>query len=264
MANVKVLVLRTAGINCEEEVMHCWQLAGASPELITLDDMLNDATVLAGIDIVTLPGGFSYGDDLGGGVIFAERLVRDFSAPLRDHVERGGGIFGICNGFQILVRAGLLPGGDVGVDQVTVTHNDSNHFEARWVKLQCEAQHCPFLRDETFIELPIEHAEGKVIAVDKATVDGLHEKGHIALRYVDADGNHDRFPANPNGSIGGIAGLCDETGRIFGLMPHPDRHFHHQHHPAWTSRIQSNPSNAVAPDGLRIFKNAVAYWSARG
>ena len=265
MSTVRVLVLRTAGINCEEEVMHCWETAGGSPTLLPLDDLLSSPATLDSFDIVTLPGGFSYGDDLGAGVIFAERMSRELAGPLQSFVAGGGGILGICNGFQILVKAGLLPGGTVGPGSVTVTHNDSNRFEARWVRLRCVSETCPFLRPGEVLELPVEHAEGKVIARDRATVAALCACGHIALRYEGEEGDVKRFPANPNGSVDGIAGLCDATGRVLGMMPHPDRHFALSHHPSWTSRVlRGETVGEHEPDGLRVFSNAVAFWSMRG
>ncbi len=293
MANLPVLVLRAAGINCDEEVMHCWRLAGATPTLAHINVLAENPSMLDDFQIITIPGGFSYGDDIAAGTILAQRIQHDLTEPMRRLVARGGGIFGICNGFQVLVKTGLLPGGDVARDQVTITYNDSARFEARWVKLELCTDRCPFLTPigenqspaagtprrafdfsprgpsspteptpscvdgvtRTCLELPVEHAEGKVVTASDMTVKQLEDRGQIALRYVDADGRYDRYPANPNGSVAGIAGLCDPTGRIFGLMPHPDRHFDHTNHPQWTRREPTGP-----PDGLTVFKNAVDYW----
>ncbi len=257
MSDLRVLVLRAAGINCDEEVMHCWQLAGATPTLMHVNELAKTPSVIDDFTIVTIPGGFSYGDDLGAGVILARRLMQDVAKPLRQLVERGGGILGICNGFQVLVKMGLLPGQDFGHDQVTVTYNNSSKFEARWVKLKVCTDNCPFLnsKDNALLELPIEHAEGKVVTTNKEVVAKLEKAGQIAVRYIDSDGRTDTYPANPNGSTSGIAGLCDTTGRVFGLMPHPDRHFDNAHHPQWTKR-----DSAITPDGLTIFNNAVRFW----
>ncbi|MBN4058924.1 phosphoribosylformylglycinamidine synthase I [bacterium AH-315-J04] len=274
MSDLRVLVLRAAGINCDEEVMHCWQLAGATPTLMHVNELAKTPSVIDDFTIVTIPGGFSYGDDLGAGVILARRLMQDVALPLRQLVERGGGILGICNGFQVLVKMGLLPGQDFGNDQVTVTYNNSSKFEARWVKLKVCTDICPFLnpnraegfsprgleivndsRNDAFLELPIEHAEGKVVTANEEVVAKLEKAGQIAVRYIDNEGRTDTYPANPNGSTSGIAGLCDATGRVFGLMPHPDRHFDNAHHPQWTKR-----DPAITPDGLTIFNNAVRFW----
>lgn len=267
MNEVRVLVLRAAGINCDEETMHCWRLAGATPMLMHINALCESPSQLAEFSIVTIPGGFSYGDDIGAGTILAQRILQTLADPLRDFVQRGGGILGICNGFQVLVKMGLLPGGSFGRDQVTVTYNDSARFEARWVRLEVATDRCPFLKPldvvaasistkrKNLLELPVEHAEGKVVTASEAVARNLLETGHVALRYVDAAGNHDQYPANPNGSVLGIAGLCDETGRIFGLMPHPDRHFDRTQHPTWTRRKE-----VVQPDGLRVFLNAIEHW----
>ena len=287
MSDVRVLVLRAAGINCDEETMHCWRLAGASPTLMHINGLVESPSMLGEYSIVTIPGGFSYGDDLGAGTILAQRILQTVCDPLREFVDRGGGVLGICNGFQVLVKMGLLPGGDFGRDQVTVTYNDSARFEARWVRLEVATDLCPFLPQQSrdregagnaevqnskfkvrrdgpadldirssILELPVEHAEGKVVTASDTIARRLLESGQVALRYVDAEGNHDQYPANPNGSVLGIAGLCDPTGRIFGLMPHPDRHFDHTQHPTWTRRQAVDK-----PDGLTIFANAVTHWS---
>lgn len=255
MAGVRVIVIRAAGINCDEEVMHCWRLAGASPELVHINRLAETPALLDDARIVTIPGGFSYGDDIAAGQILAQRMMHGLAGPLRDLVERGGGILGICNGFQVLVKMGLLPGGDAARDQVTVTYNDSAKFEARWVRLEVCTDRCPFVTPGTTLEMPIEHAEGKVVTADAGVAERLHAAGQLALRYVDGDGRFDVYPANPNGSVAGIAGLCDPTGRIFGLMPHPDRHFDHTHHPQWTRRTCEG-----TPDGLGVFENAVKHW----
>ncbi len=255
MAKIRVIVIRAAGINCDEEVVYGWQLAGAEATLVHINALADRPSMLDDVQIVTIPGGFCYGDDIAAGVILAQRILLELAEPMQRLVERGGGLLGICNGFQVLVKAGLLPGGDAGRDQVTVTYNDSAKFEARWVRLKVCTDHCPFLTGETEIELPVEHAEGKVVTAGDAVTARLERAGQIAVRYVDVDGDCDRYPANPNGSVSGIAGLCDPTGRVFGMMPHPDRHLAHTHHPLWTRRNPQGP-----PDGLRIFQNAVAHW----
>lgn len=294
---VPVLVLRAAGINCDEEIVHAWKLAGAEPTLLHLSELVADPGVLDRFSIVTIPGGFSYGDDIAAGKILAERITLGLADRLSRFVERGGGVLGVCNGFQVLVKMGLLPGGEFGRDQVTLSNNDSAKFEARWVRLEVATDKCPYLtrgggtkgrRDEggntetsksrnvemkrdreagvnpqstipqslIHLELPVEHAEGKVVVASADVAGRLLLAGQVALRYVDAEGDYDTYPANPNGSALGIAGLCDPTGRVFGLMPHPDRFFEHTQHPQWTRRKPTGP-----PDGLTIFQNAVAYWS---
>lgn len=235
--------------------MHCWRLAGADADLVHVNQLAARPAMVDDYTIVTIPGGFSYGDDIAAGTILAQRILHDVAEPLKRLVERGGGILGICNGFQVLVKAGLLPGSRSGCEKITVTYNDSARFEARWVRLEVATDRCPFLRPGTFLELPVEHAEGKVVTADEDVIARLEKQKLIAVRYVDAEGNCDRYPANPNGSVAGIAGLCDPTGRIFGLMPHPDRHFLRTHHPLWTRHDRE-----YTPDGLTVFQNAVAHW----
>ncbi len=339
MGEVPVLVLRAAGINCDEETMHCWRIAGATPRLVHVNELADTPSMLDDHAIVTIPGGFSFGDDIGAGTILAHRINQSLADAFRAFVDRGGGVFGICNGFQVLVKMGLLPGGGFGRDSVTVTYNDSARFEARWVRLEVATDKCPFLtpmrrqgkgsnasgaasrtapapkvmpadprsggfgpsgsaslaiphpisssqsanvgtrtaryemhslpnaptldperagmiRDPQVLEMPVEHAEGKVITASDSVALDLLSRGQVALRYIDAEGNFDRYPANPNGSSFGIAGLCDPTGRVFGLMPHPDRHFDHTQHPQWTRRTRTG-----SPDGLTVFLNAVHYWN---
>jgi len=256
MSKIRVLVLRAAGINCDEEVCHAWQLAGATVVLAHVNAIAETPAQINDFQIVTIPGGFSYGDDIGAGTILAQRILYDLAEPLAELVGRGGGLLGVCNGFQALVKTGLLPGGDGRRRNVTVTFNDSAKFEARWVRMEVATDRCPFLRSGAILEMPVEHAEGRVITAGAAVTQELERNRQIALRYVDEAGRHDRYPANPNGSVAGIAGLCDATGRIFGLMPHPDRYFDHTQHPLWTSRTASGP-----PDGLTIFLNAVNYWA---
>lgn len=274
MPPVPVLVIRAAGINCDEETMHCWRRAGASPRLEHVNMVADKPAMLDEFALVTIPGGFSYGDDIAAGSILAQRFLFELADPLRRFVERGGGVLGICNGFQVLVKAGLLPGEPFGREDATVTYNESARFEARWVRLQVVLTRCPFLTRAvssvgdsipaspgepraSLIEMPIEHAEGRVVTSSDSVTRRLESEGRIALRYVDANGRHDRYPANPNGSTAGIAGLCDATGRVFGLMPHPDRHFDHAQHPQWTRRKPEGPA-----DGLSVFLSAVEHWRA--
>ncbi|MEK6676933.1 MAG: phosphoribosylformylglycinamidine synthase I [Planctomycetota bacterium] len=257
MGNVRVLVLRAAGINCEEEIVHGWCLAGAEATLLHVTKLAEKPALLNDYQILTIPGGFSYGDDIAAGTILAQRLTLELEDSIRQFVDRGGGVLGVCNGFQVLVKAGLLPGGKWDRDRVTITHNDSAKFEARWVRLRVCTARCAFLRNGEILEMPVEHGEGKVMTAGEGTAAALDSQGRIALRYVDANGWHGQYPANPNGSVDGIAGLCDATGRVFGLMPHPDRHLDHTQHPLWTRR-RLKPKEP--PDGLKVFIQAVEYW----
>jgi phosphoribosylformylglycinamidine synthase len=246
------IVLRAPGTNCDEETSAAWERAGASVETWHIGRLLESPGALDAFQIVTIPGGFSYGDDLGAGRIFATRIGTALDDAIRRLHDRGGLVLGICNGFQVLVRAGLLPGGHKPVP-ATLTFNDSGHFESRWVRLLPSPGLSPFLTDAEPFELPVAHGEGKFVLSDRSALAALEDSGQVVLRYVDADGKAtDAYPANPNGSEGAVAGLCDPTGRIFGLMPHPERHVDPLDHPRWTRR-----GPAAEGDGLRIFRNAV-------
>lgn len=245
----RAIVLRAPGTNCDEETVVAWQRAGADVETTHVDRVLDRPESLDAFQILTIPGGFSYGDDLGAGRILATRLKALDDALRRFH-DRGGLILGICNGFQVLVKAGLLP----GPFRATITHNDSGRFECRWVRLVATSPgRSPFLPDDQPIELPVAHGEGKFMAESPEALEALDASGQLALRYVDDAGQPtERYPANPNGAPRGVAGVIDATGRIFGLMPHPERFVEFIHHPRWT-RIEPRDEG----DGLRIFRGAV-------
>ena len=252
MPKPRSLVLRAPGTNCDEEAAFAWDRAGAEAETWHLGRLLESPGGLDSFQILTLPGGFSYGDDLGAGRILASRLGSVLGDALRRFLDRGGLVLGICNGFQVLVKAGLLPG-NPGFGPSTLTFNDSGHFESRWVRLIPTAGLSPFLADGEPIELPVAHGEGRFVVEDPAGLAELEAAGQVVLRYADSE-NHPTtsYPANPNGSPGAVAGLCDPTGRVFGLMPHPERFIDPLHHPRWTRK-----GLGVEGDGLRIFRNAV-------
>jgi phosphoribosylformylglycinamidine synthase subunit PurQ / glutaminase len=252
MPQPRALVLRAPGTNCDEETAAAWERAGAAVETWHVGRILEAPGALERFQVLTIPGGFSYGDDLGAGRILATRLAALGESIGRFH-DRGGLVLGICNGFQVLVKAGLLPGGS-WKSPVTLTHNDSGHFESRWVRLRPSPGVSVFLTDPEPIELPVAHGEGKFLTADPETRTALGRAGQVVLRYIDEGGRPtESYPANPNGSPGAVAGLCDPSGRIFGLMPHPERFVDPLHHPRWT-RLGPKPEG----DGLRIFRNAVA------
>ena len=255
MARVRVLVLRAAGINCDEETAFAWEMAGARAQRIHVNRLLDDPQQLGTYQVLTVPGGFSYGDDIASGKVLAGQLAQHLGDAIGSFVDRGGLVLGICNGFQVLVRLGLLPGADCHVP-VTLALNDSGRYEDRWVRVRAEAAHCPFLEDGEAYDFPVAHAEGKIV-VDggEAALGRLTALGRIGLRYVSADGGEPRYPENPNGSIGSVAGLTDATGRVFGLMPHPERHVRPTHPPVW------NRDLTTENDGNRFFRRAVAYFS---
>jgi phosphoribosylformylglycinamidine synthase len=251
----RVIVLRAPGTNCDEETAQAWCRAGAEVETWHVNRLFEAPAKLASFQIVTIPGGFSYGDDLGAGRIMATRIGMALGDELRRFHDRGGLILGICNGFQALVRGGLLPG-DAASGSATLAHNDSGRFEARWVRLLPSPGLSPFVSFDEPIEMPVAHGEGKWVMADGSALDRLRHSGRVVLRYADESGQPTMdYPANPNGSTGAVAGVCDPTGRIFGLMPHPERHIDPLQHPRWTRHRDGLPARG---DGLRIFEGAVA------
>ena len=258
--SVRALVLRTAGTNCDAETQFAWEKAGAKAERVHINRLIEEPKRLARYQILTIPGGFSYGDDISAGKIFANQLVHHLADVLHTFLEADRLVLGICNGFQVLVKCGLLPGSDNGrvslIQQATLTSNDSGLFEDRWTRLRADTDRCVFLEKGESLYLPVAHAEGKFVPADSAPVDKLEAAGQVALRYVGPDGQPGAgYPWNPNGSVGDVAGLCDPTGRILGLMPHPERHLLPWHHPQWT-RLGARE----AGDGFRVFQRAVKYF----
>lgn len=260
MENVKAIVTRAAGVNCDVETAFALDSAGASADRVHVNRIIENPSLLDDYQILVFPGGFSYGDDVAAGKILANQLIHHLADALRKFIDDGKLVLGICNGFQILVKSGLLPGIDnrngnnLDNPSVTITNNDSGKFEDRWVYLQPGSDRCVFINPGQRIYLPIAHGEGKVVTKDAQTLDKLRSDGHVAFRYVDTDGSEGPFPVNPNGSMDSIAALTDTTGRILGLMPHPERFMHPTQHPRWT-----RSKNTVTPDGRTIFNNAVNY-----
>lgn len=255
MGQVKVLVLRAAGINCDRETVFAFEKAGASADRVHINRVIEDKSLLNEYQILAVPGGFSYGDDVAAGKILANQIVHHLSDCIKDFIAAGKLVIGICNGFQVLVKCGVLPNFENGNIQgrVTITNNDSGKFEDRWVYLQPQTDRCVFVDPNTRIYLPIAHGEGKVVTDNKQTLNRLTNDGHVAFKYVDADGNEGPFPINPNGSTNSIAALTDSTGRVLGLMPHPERFVRPTQHPRWTRNGQASA------DGITIFENAVKY-----
>lgn len=256
MTEVKAIVLRAAGINCDMETEHALELAGAQAQRIHINRIIEDINLLDAFQIIVFPGGFSYGDDVAAGKILANQIRHHLYEPIRKFINDGKLVLGICNGFQVLVKTGILPGNNSTGNQqeVTITNNDSGKFEDRWVYLAPQTDKCVFIEPGRQIYLPVAHAEGKVITKDSAAFEHLKSKGQVAFKYVDENGNEGDYPVNPNGSMGSIAGLTDTTGRVLGLMPHPERFVRPTHHPHW-SRLREKP----ASDGITIFNNAVKY-----
>jgi phosphoribosylformylglycinamidine synthase len=253
-----ILILTAPGTNREREAAWACEAAGGDPRVVPVDALLEGRVALADHQMLLLPGGFSYGDDLGAGKLWAANLTDRLGDSLRAFVAQGKPVLGICNGFQALVKTGLLPGDDPSdpVQRVTLHRNDSARFECRWVWLRPDpASPCVFTRglgEDVRIHCPIAHGEGKVVSRDDGVRASVGERGLAVLRYVAPDGGPATYPFNPNGSEGDIAGLCNPAGNVLGLMPHPEDHILDTQHPRFHAGVRGNL-------GLVLFQQGVAY-----
>ena len=272
---VRVCIITGFGINTDREMATAFGLAGAHPVRLHVNDLLADPGALDRFAIFVVPGGFSFGDHVGSGALLAALLSRALREPLARFVARGGLVLGVCNGFQVLVRMGLVPaagaagaagaGGARGgaAQSVALVHNDSGQFEDRWVQVAFDAASpCVWTRGIASLELPVRHGEGKLVAPEAqlAAIDAAHLG---AARYTSsataaaADGGSPLpYPANPNGSLRNLAGLCDPTGQVFGLMPHPEAFLYRYHHPAWRNAAPAASAH-LDEAALQLFRNAV-------
>lgn len=255
----RVLILRAPGTNCDQETAYAFELAGGQVGLVHINQLLEQPSLPSEYQILCLPGGFSYGDDIGAGRILGNQIRHHLRETLDEFKAAGKLILGICNGFQILMRSGILLPDDEQGEPATLTWNDSGKFEDRWVALGVDGHQSVFLRGIDSLYLPVAHAEGKFVTRDSSILNQLADNGQLALRYRPLQpGTNGQvpYPANPNGSVANVAGLCDESGRVLGLMPHPERHVDPTHHPRWTREGLKEHG-----DGLRLFQNAVEYFA---
>jgi phosphoribosylformylglycinamidine synthase len=253
----KVLVLTGYGINCDIETQHAFKLAGASAERVHINDLINGKEKLSDYHILSFPGGFSFGDDIASGKVLANMVKYNIGEQIQEFIDSGKLILGICNGFQAIVKMGLLPGfnDDHITQEVTLTYNDSGRFEDRWVHLKAnKISKCVFTKGIENIYLPVRHGEGKFVAKNPQVLEKLKRGNHIVFQYVDTEGKSAGYPHNPNGSVNNIAAICDKTGRVFGMMPHPEAFQHRTNHPRWTR--EELPEEGA---GIAIFRNAVEY-----
>jgi phosphoribosylformylglycinamidine synthase len=279
--SVRVLILRAPGTNCDQETAYAFEVAGGRPTSVHVNRLLENPRLADEFQILCLPGGFSYGDDIAAGRILGNQIRHHLADAMQSFKAAGKLILGICNGFQILIKSGLLLEDHPAFGPAaTLVGNASGKFEDRWVRLHTASTKSVFLTGVESMYLPVAHAEGKFVARDAATLDALESAGQLALRYapLDADGaplvrdgvplampvqtqeaarSDVPYPANPNGSPRNVAGVCDATGRVFGLMPHPERHIDRTQHPRWT-----RGEAGQVGDGLKLFQNAVAYFAA--
>ncbi|UPL48710.1 phosphoribosylformylglycinamidine synthase subunit PurQ [Hymenobacter sublimis] len=266
---VRALILTGFGINCEEEFAAAYKLAGAEPTIVHLNQVLHGHVSIHDYDILNFPGGFSFGDDLGSGVVLANKLRyrknaegRTLLDDIKKFIANGKFVMGICNGFQVLVKLGLLPNlsGNV-TPEVTLTHNASGRYEDRWVRLKVNPEsNSPFLKGIDTLEVPVRHGEGRLIIKGEETLAEIEAQALNCLAYTDFDGSPtDVYPHNPNGADLNCAGLTDTTGQVFGLMPHPEAFLSLYNHPDWARRKRLNPSISEEGDGLRLFRNIVEH-----
>lgn len=252
----KVLVLKADGTNRDDEMAYAFDVAGGKAEIVHVNQLRKGEKKLSDYQILALPGGFAYGDDIVSGKILAIELISFLGKEMKKFIEREDtAIIGVCNGFQVLVRTGLLPFRNIGEMDVTLTNNDSGHFECRWIKVKVnENNKSPFLEgmDQGAMWLPIAHGEGKFIT-DTKILEKIEEQNLVAFRYVNADGiPTQKYPDNPNGALNGIVGITDSTGRILGMMPHPECFVRMEQHPNWRR-------GKVRVDGLPLFENIIKF-----
>lgn len=255
----RALILRAPGINCERETHHAFERAEAKSEYVHIQKLLAQPELLDQYSMLAVPGGFSYGDDISSGRVLAQEMKARLGEPILKFVERGGLVLGICNGFQVLVRLGLLPCTKGTLEEeVTLTHNLSNHYECRWVTLKTNKSRCVFLPEGLTLRWPAAHGEGRLIAKSPQAQQTLVDEGFAAVCYVDENGAAtEQYPANPNGAPLGIAGLTNHTGRVLGVMPHPDRSYLPTHMPNWQSTQLQDGGLPLDGDGMVLFREMV-------
>lgn len=257
MKKPKALIMSGYGLNCEEETKHAFEASGGEADIVHINDLIDGKKKLLHYQIVAFPGGFSYGDDTGSGNAFAHKIKNHLLEQLLDYIQKDRLVIGICNGFQILANLGIFS------VPFALTHNDSARYTVRWVDVKVENT-SPWLTGITYLSLPIAHGEGKLYANEK-TLAAMNTKNMVALRYVKGDiCNYQMLSPNPNGSLEDIAGITDEKGRLFGLMPHPERAQFFTQIPQWPQlkekAIREGKCIPEEGPGLRIFKNAVSYF----
>lgn len=269
MKKVKALVVTGFGINCEEEMAAAYTLAGAEAVICHLNDVFAGKISIQDFDVLNFPGGFAFGDDLGSGKVLSNKMKfkkiadgRQFMDEIKKFLADGKFILGVCNGFQFLVKMGLLPDvAGIWQQEVTLTRNNSAKFEDRWVWCKVNPQSkTPFLKGIDILPVPVRHGEGKLIIKDEKIEKAILEKGLNCLSYCDADGNiTDEYPLNPNGADLNCAGLTNESGQVFGLMPHPEAFLSLYNHPNWGQLKRQNPEISEDGEGLKIFRNIVEF-----
>lgn len=253
----RALILHAYGSNRDLEAAHAFELAGAQPEIVPLTELRAGTLRWSDYQLLCLPGGFAYADALGAGKLLALDLNVYFADQANAFVDSGKAVIGMCNGFQALVKSGILPDGrrDNSAPTTTLTFNAAGHFECRWITLTPQSKTCVWTRGlNEPIYCPVAHGEGNYTVIDESLIGELQSRDQIALVYANPDGSpaDGEYPHNPNGSIADIAGVCNPAGNVLGLMPHPENHILPYQHPRWT-RGESGQL------GLTLFKNGVEY-----
>jgi phosphoribosylformylglycinamidine synthase len=251
MPTPTVLILRAPGANCDRELAFAFERAGARADLVHVNQLRADPGRLRDAQILAIPGGFSYGDDVAAGKILAAQLQNFLADAVREFRNAEKLVLGVCNGFQVLLKAGIIMPADEDGPLATLAHNTSGRFGDRWVELTATPGKCVFLKGYESMLVPVAHGEGRFVCRKDWILKGFAQANQIVLRYAGPD----VFPHNPNGSEGQVAGLCDATGRVLGLMPHPERHALPTQHPRW-HRDGLKPDG----DGMLLFRNAVGYF----
>lgn len=261
---VKVLILRSAGTNCDKETGNAFRDFGAEVDFVHINKLIEKKVDINDYHIFVVAGGFSYGDDVSAGKVLANELIFKLKDSLGKFVESDKLVLGICNGFQVLIKTGLLPGIDGIFDKeqyATLTSNDSNKFECRWVHLKKVNGTSPFMKYvPEIINIPSAHAEGKFVVLNNEILDKIENEGLVAFRYCDEKGNSVEYPLNPNGAVNAIAGICNKKGNVLGMMPHPERAFKIWQTENWTENkeiLKENKDDYF--DGSFLFKSAIEY-----
>ena len=259
MIKPRICILRTDGTNCDEELFYAFGKFGAAPEYVQVNQLRSRDKRLRDYRILALPGGFSYGDDIASGKVLAIELISFLKDELSEFIAKKGLILGVCNGFQTLVRTGLLPFNNLGKMDATLVQNESGHFECRWVKIIIEDSRCLFLKGSNqILDIAVNHGEGKFFAPD-TTIRKIENRNLVVFRYINENGKQTQdYPQNPNGSLNAIAGVTDPSGRILGLMPHPEKFVDITLHPNWR-RLSKSASWRTKPHGALIFENMIRF-----
>lgn len=257
MNKPKVIIVRTAGTNCDYELQTAFEICGSNVDRVHINELIENKDKILSYDILAIPGGFSYGDDIASGKILANELKNKLGDNIKKFALSKKPIIGICNGFQVLVKMGLLPEPDNFEQTATLSYNDSNKFECRWVYLKTEKTDgntkCIWTKNlPDIISLPVAHGEGKFVA-DDTVLKNIEENNQVVFRYSTYDGQYPKYPLAPNGSFNQIAGICNKDGNVFGLMPHPERYIYKLQHPARQGYDDEYGW------GKKIFQNAIDF-----